>query len=149
MQSHCGPLRTGARRRLGFTLLEVLLVLVILGVIAALVVPRLTGAQHEANIMQTRTMIAKIESSLGVYAALNNGRPPDTLDMLLEPVDASGRAMAPIEKDYPKDAWKNDLNYSLELNPSGTGYDILLWSNGPDGANNQGGGDDINNWDET
>lgn len=135
------------RRRGGFTLLEVLLVLVILGVIAALVVPRLTGSQQQANILATQTKLTQIEQSLRMYAASNNGVPPESLDVLLNPVDKHGRPMEPLETEYPVDAWGNDIRYVLEINETGTGYAIRLWSVGPDGQDNQGGGDDINNWD--
>ncbi|MEX0703287.1 MAG: type II secretion system protein GspG [Planctomycetales bacterium] len=144
MKSH----RNRRRSRPGFTLLEVLLVLVILGVIAALVVPRLTGAQEEGNILATKTKLAQVEQSLGFYAGFNNGRPPESLDMLLNPIDKDGRPMAPIEKEYPKDAWGNDIQYMLDTNLNGTGVAIRLWSFGPDGVNNQGAPDDINNWDK-
>lgn len=134
--------------RRGFTLLEVLLVLVILGVIMGLVVPQLMGRQEEANIRATRLMIGKVETALALFATEDNGRPPELLDDLLDPSAALGRPVDPYVKEYPKDAWGNNLNYTRERNASGTGWDTLLWSNGPDGVNNQGSGDDINNWDE-
>ena len=137
------------RRRAGFTLLEVLLVLVILGVIAALVVPNLIGNQERAMIMATKTHIKKLEANLEMYAIEHDARYPESLDDLLNPVDRDGKAMKPYEKGFPKDAWERRLNYELTIDDNAAGAAVLrIWSNGADGQDDDGSGDDINNWDE-
>ena len=79
-------------RRGGFTLLEVLLVLAILGVIAAIVVPNLLGRQQKANIDQTRIGINNLENSLRMYAIDHDGAFPQggseqMVEALLRPKD--------------------------------------------------------------
>lgn len=133
--------------RPGFTLLEVLLVLVILGVIAALVVPRLTGSQERGYIMATQTRIKELEATIELYAIEHDATYPETLDELLNPVDRNGQPMKPYEKEIPKDAWRQPLNYELVASDDATGsMQPRIWSNGPDKTNDDGGNDDINNW---
>ena len=134
------------RRRGGFTLLEVLLVLIILGVIAALVVPQLMGTQERANINATRASVHGLEETLKLYSVEHSARPPQTLDDLLHPKDLKGQAMKPYLDEFPKDAWGQALNYDPG---SAAGSNTpRIWSNGPNGQNEDGGGDDINNWSE-
>jgi general secretion pathway protein G len=133
------------RRRRGFTLTEVLLVLAILGVIAAMVIPNLIGRQRDAYIRNTRVSIAALESNAKQYAFDHDGEMPTSINALLNPgQDSSGRAIAPYVEKIPKDAWNSPLNYEY---PSGKTQDKpAIWSSGPDKANNEGSGDDINNW---
>ena len=142
---------TSARRRqpqpTGFTLMEVLLVLVILGVIASLVVPRLTGSQERALVMATQTGMKELEAKLELYAVEHMATYPETLQQLLEPVDVDGQPMKPYETEFPKDAWQQPLNYELTFDSNAAGAAMLrIWSNGPNRQNDKGSGDDINNW---
>ncbi|MEO2049299.1 MAG: type II secretion system protein GspG [Pirellulales bacterium] len=133
----------------GFTLMEVLLVLVILGVIAALVVPRLTGSQERALVMATQNGMKALEAKLELYAVEHMANYPENLQMLLEPVDTDGQAMKPYETEFPKDAWEQPLNYELTFDANAAGAAVLrIWSNGPNRQNDKGSGDDINNWDD-
>lgn len=135
------------RRREGFTLLEVLLVLVILGVIAALVVPRLTGSQERALIMATQTGIKELEAKVELFAIEHDATYPESLDALLNPVDRDGKPMKAYATEAPKDAWREPLNYEL-AGDGGAVESIVprIWSNGPNRQNDNGSGDDINNW---
>lgn len=138
--------RTQQKRR-GFTLLEVLLVLVILGVIAALVVPQLTGSQERAMIMAAKTSIKQLEAKVEHYAIEHDATYPETLDDLVQPLDRDGRPMRPYEKEYPRDPWKQPFNYELaQADDDAGGFVPRIWSNGPNKRNDDGGGDDINNW---
>jgi general secretion pathway protein G len=140
---------TKKRNRGGFTLLEVLLVLIILGVIAALVVPQLTGSQQKAMILAAETTIKKLEAKVEFYAVEHESTYPETLDDLLEPVDTDGNVMKPYEKTFPKDPWKQPMNYKLELSTDGSdSMEPRIWSNGPNKKDDDGNGDDINNWAE-
>ena len=141
--------RPQGRRARGFTLLEVLLVLVILGVIGALVVPRLTGSQERAMVMATKTRIKELEANLGLYAVEHDATYPETLDSLLHPVDRDGKAMQPYEPSLPKDAWDQPLNYELTYDQNAANAPVVkIWSNGPNRKNDNGSGDDVNNWSE-
>ncbi len=135
------------RRRGGFTLLEVLLVLAILGVIAAIAVPQLLGRQQEAMIKATASSVKGLEDAVKLYAVEHDGRFPATLDLLLSGVDEeTGQERAPYLEDIPADAWGNVLNY--EYPPTGErqtmGGKPAIWSYGPDMQD--GTEDDINNW---
>lgn len=128
-------------------MIEVMLVLVILGVIAALVVPRMMGTQERANIMATQTHITQLESAIGLYAVEHDASHPESLDDLVNPVDVSGEAMKPYVREIPKDAWRQPLNYESSADDSAAGALVArIWSNGPNKRDDGGGGDDINNW---
>ena len=134
----------------GFTLVEVLIVLLIIGIMAVLVVPRLTGRTESARRTAAQVDIqANIALALDLYE-LDNGAYPTTEQglqaLLTEP------ASAPVPPDWkgpylkkreqPKDPWKNPYVYAYPGQHNPGGYD--LYSRGPDGA--EGGGDDITNW---
>jgi general secretion pathway protein G len=133
----------------GFTLLEVLLVLIILGVIAALVVPRLIGSQEKAMVLAAKTSVKQLEAKVEHYAIEHDATYPETLDDLLKPLDTDGNAMKAYEPAFPKDPWKQPMNYELEASDDGIGsMEPRIWSNGPNKKNDDGNGDDINNWSE-
>jgi len=133
------------RSRRGFTLTEVLLVLAILGVIAAMVIPNLIGRQKDAYIRQTKVSIQALEQTANQYAIDHEGEMPKDINTLMSPgQDSTGKSIAPYLQKPPRDAWNIPLNYEF---PSGKTADKpAIWSCGPDKANNDGSGDDINNW---
>ena len=142
------------QRQAGFTLLEVLLVLAILGVIAAMVVPNLLGRQQEANVKVTRLNIKNFEDAVKLYAVDHDGAFPEgdaetVVTLMTSNVNEdTGEAIQPYIEEVPLDAWKNPLQY--EYPPSGNrqpvGMKPAIWSFGPDGQD--GTDDDITNWDE-
>jgi general secretion pathway protein G len=139
-----------SRRRAGFTLIEVLLVVAILGVIAAAVVPALIGRQQEANIQISRTDIKGLEQALKMYAIDHDGAyldgGKDTLPQLTQASEYRGHKLKPYLEEIPKDAWGEPLYY--EYPSSKAGDKPAIWSSGPNRQNEDGGGDDINNWSE-
>lgn len=142
----------GIRSRRGFTLLEVLLVLAILGVIAALVVPQLLGRQRTANISAARASIQGLESALKMYAVAHDGTFPqggqDALSTLLEPVDRYGKPEEPYLEKTPLDPWGEMLYYEWPNSKAARSTKPAIWSAGPNRQNEDGAGDDINNWGE-
>lgn len=143
------------RRARAFTLLEVLIVVGILALLAAVVVPRFFGVAESAKVTLTRAQIGRtgnIGAALGLYRAAV-GRFPDTsegLRALVEPpaeedLEKKWLAAGPFIEDANAlvDPWGNDFEYAFpgEKN-SEEMYD--LWSFGPDG--DDGTEDDIGNW---
>lgn len=145
--------RTGVvrnNRRRGFTLTEVLLVLAIIGVIAAMVVPNLIGSQKKANIDATKINIKNFEGVIDNYAIANGGEYPqgsreDVINMLMSPgQDGDGRPIPQYLTATPRDAWDQPLYYDAgKPTPAGKPG---IWSSGPNKVNDEGSGDDINNW---
>ena len=139
------------RDRAGFTLIEIMVVIVILGLLAALVVPKLIGRTEEAKKTQARVQIKHIEQALGLFK-LDNGFFPSTeqgLEALVRLPDA-GRAPKNYRKGgyldrVPKDPWGNAYVY---VSPGSHGeYDVS--SQGADGVPGGEGEDgDINSWDQ-
>jgi len=134
----------------GFTLLEVLIVLAIIGVIAAMVVPRLVSQQRNANIQVTKNSIIGLQKALEIYAVDHSATfpsgGPEILDQLLVTSTApDGRTLEPYLKSKPLDAWQRPLYYEYP-NTKINLDEPAIWSAGPDGKNDNGGNDDINNW---
>ncbi|GAB6041073.1 type II secretion system major pseudopilin GspG [Endothiovibrio diazotrophicus] len=135
---------TGKTRSAGFTLIELLIVMAIIGMLAALVGPKLfskfAGSQRDAASAQ----IKMIESALDTYR-LDVGRYPDSLEALTTNPGGSNLWSGPyLKKGVPVDPWKNAYQYRR---PGRHNNDYDLYSMGSDG--NEGGeGDDadITNW---
>ena len=135
------------KKRRGFTLIEIMVVVVIIGLLSALVGPRLIGQSEEAKKKTTFTQISQLDQVLGLFH-LDNGFYPTTdqgLDALVKqptsPPEAINYKKGGYMKKVPKDAWGRDFIYVC---PGEHGdYDISSY--GPDGQ--EGGGDDICNWD--
>jgi general secretion pathway protein G len=130
----------------GFTLIEVLLVLAILGVIMSLVVPRLIGRQKHANADATRLSIKGIDQALKLYALDHSGEFPSSNDglesLITAPAGRDARWRGPYLDTLPVDAWGRAFRYVYPGRHRSGGFDIS--SSGPDGA--AGTEDDINNW---
>ena len=144
--------KTNLARRAGFTLTEVLLVLAIIGVIAAMVVPNLIGSQNKAFVDATKVKIKGLETAVSNYAISNGGEFPqgardEVITLLTTPTqDADGRAVPAQMTDLPKDAWEQILYYEYPSSKVANGTKPAIWSSGPNKTNEDGGGDDISNW---
>ncbi|KGJ94326.1 type II secretion system major pseudopilin GspG [Colwellia psychrerythraea] len=130
----------------GFTLLEVMVVIVILGILASMVVPNLLGSQDRANMQKAVSDVTALETSLSLYKMDNYDYPSTEqgLEALVEQTDIEPEPRRFPEDGYikrlPKDPWGND--YVL-LNPGEQGR-MDVFSVGPDGE--AGTEDDIGNW---
>ncbi len=122
------------RRAAGFTLVELLVVLVILGLLAGIVVPNLIGRTETANIQTTQTQIEQLGSALDMFR-LEVGRYPTTaegLEALIRQPPGVSRWNGPYlrRSTIPTDAWGNEFVYR---SPGEHGpYDLLSY--GADGS---------------
>lgn len=131
-------------RRSAFTLIELLLVLVILAVLAAIVVPKFTGRTDDAKIGAAKATVRLIEGSLDQFE-LDNGRYPTSeegIRALLEMPANVTNWKGPYFKGELKDPWGNEFVYRYPGTVNTNGPDVL--SLGKDGK--EGGGDDLGNW---
>jgi general secretion pathway protein G len=137
-------------KRTGFTLIEVLLVVAILGVIAAAVVPSLIGKQKQALVDQSRNNIRGLEQTLKLYAMDHEGEYPsggqEALSQLTSASEYRGHKLQAYLEDVPKDAWGEPLFYEFPTSKGTKGEKPAIWSAGPNHQNEDGSGDDINNW---
>jgi general secretion pathway protein G len=140
------------RRQGGFTLIEIMVVVVILGILASIVVPRIMSEPDKARVTKARQDIRVLESALNLYK-LDNYAYPSTqqgLDALVhQPAgDPPAKNWKPggYVQQLPKDPWGNPYQY---LQPGAKGGDFDLFSFGADG--HVGGEEfaaDIGNWSE-
>jgi general secretion pathway protein G len=139
-------------RQRGFTLIEIMVVVVILGLLATLVLPRVIGRQEEAFAVKAQADINALSAALKLYK-LDNFTYPSTdqgLEALVkkpdgDPVPKHWKEGGYIER-LPKDPWGNPYQY---LYP-GEKREFDIWSFGADGqAGGEGSGADIGNWEES
>lgn len=135
--------------RAGFTLIEIMVVVVILGLLAALVVPKLMGTTETAKKTQTQVQIKGIEQALELFK-LDNGFYPTTDQGLAALVKAPETGRVP--KNYrkggylgsvPKDAWGNDFAYVAPGQHGDFDISSLGADNAPGGEGEDG---DIHSW---
>ena len=137
---------TRVRREAGFTMIELLVVMVILGLLAALVAPNFVNQGAKARVKTAKLQIANIATALDALA-LDTGRYPSGQEGLRALLDQpSGMDMwdGPYMKKLPKDPWNHDFLYR-----SGNGgHDYELLSYGADGSpGGDGDNADISNLD--
>lgn len=141
--AHRRNVRTRSQR--GFTLVEMLLVLVILAALAAVVVPKFAGRSKQAKETSARSQIANLEIALDMFETDNGYYPSgnDGLNELIsQPNNATSWQGPYLKKGIPVDPWGNNYVYEYPGKQNNGGYDIM--SMGPDGR--VGGSDDITNW---
>ena len=133
----------------GFTLIEMLLVLIIIGILAAMVGPNIIGQSKGARLTAAKADIeTNLSTALDLYE-LHNGRYPSTDQGLKALFEKPSSAPEPTnwqgpylkKKKMPKDPWKRDYVYSSPGAHNKDNYDLS--SLGPDGVESN---DDITNW---
>ena len=137
----------------GFTLIELMVVVIILGILALYIGPKIMGEPEKAKRVKAKMDIATLETALKMYK-LDNGVYPSTEQGLLSLVEMPETGVVPknwrkggyIEKNrVPKDPWGNEFVY---ISPGVHGdFDVISYGlDGVPGGEDEGGLD-INNWD--
>lgn len=133
-----------SKRAQGFTLIEIMLVVVIIGILAAVIGPKLAGRAKTASIKATQQSINNVKTMLGMFE-IQAGRYPTTeegLDALMEkPGELTDEQWdGPYAQEWPRDAWGEDFVYR---SPGEINADFDIISKGPD--KREGTDDDISN----
>lgn len=141
---------TNNKKRAGFTLIELMVVIVILGILAGLIVPRLTDKPDKARVVKAKMQIENLAMAVKQFK-LDNGFYPSTEQGLKALVEKPGVGESP--RDYPEDGyiskipedpWGNDYVYVYP----GEHEEFDLFSLGADGEQGgEGFNADIGNWD--
>lgn len=135
----------------GFTLIEIMVVVIILGLLASVAVPTVMDALGEATVKKARADMSALQTSLKMYR-MSNFTYPSTeqgLEALvtkpsLAPIPRNYRSGGYIEK-LPKDPWGNDYQYTSP----GEGHEYDITSLGGDGiSGGEGENADLSIWDE-
>lgn len=117
--------RTPRRAHRGFTLAELMVVVVIIGLLATLVVPNVLRNLQKAQVAKARADLSTIAAALRDFAIDNGGRYPESLELLIAP-DETGATF--LEQEVvPPDPWGHPYRYEL------AGTDFHLLSTGADG----------------
>ena len=139
-------------RENGFTLIELMAVVVIIGLLATIVGMNVAKRVEEAKIKSTKVQISQLSSALDAFK-MDNGFYPSTEQGLESLVGEPTVGRTPKhyssggylrQKSIPKDPWDNVFNYREPGTKNSDSFDI--WSNGPDAQ--EGTEDDITNWGE-
>lgn len=144
MRSRITP---GPARRSGFTFLEIILVVAIIGILAGIVGPRLVGRSKKAKIQAARAHINSIKTALGTYEVATGSFPTSAegIKALVErPASVPENDWEKTLERVPKDPWGEDFIYVC---PSAHGGDYDVMSKGPD--RQEGTADDINSWEDS
>ena len=135
LRQHCE--RRIVWRQQGFTLVEMLLVLVILATLAAIVYPKVMGRSEQARLTAAQTQIANFKTALDAFEVDNGYYPKGKnglIDLIQQPRDSQNWRGPYIQSDtIPKDPWGNDYIYECPGRHNTTSYDLS--SQGPPGDN--------------
>lgn len=128
-------------RRRAFTLVEMLLVITIIGILAALVIPKMVGRSEQARQAAAHADLSSIKTALDAYEVDNGFYPKSLQDLIQQPSNAKNWH-GPYLDNLPVDPWGNPYVYAFPGRHNPNGFDLS--SVGPDGR--AGTDDDIGNW---
>ncbi|MEX0643316.1 MAG: type II secretion system major pseudopilin GspG [Pirellulales bacterium] len=128
----------------GFTLMEVLLVLVILVVLASMAVTVFSGTQDRADKQAAAGQVGILKGAIDMYRFHTRSYPDDLNGLVSKPTDSrlAEHWSGPYLDKMPKDPWDNDYRFAAPGKHNSDTFDV--WSTGPDSQD--GSDDDIGNW---
>jgi general secretion pathway protein G len=136
------------RKQSGFTLIEIMVVVVIIGLLATMILPNILGRQDQALQVKAGADVRAIGGQLALYK-LDNFAYPSTsegINALVSNPGGKSNWRGYLSKK-PKDPWDNDYQYLSPGQKNPNSFDV--WSFGADGApGGEGNAKDIGNWDE-
>jgi general secretion pathway protein G len=138
------PMRNSNSRSIrhsAFTLVEMLLVVTIIGILAALVIPKIVGRSEQARVTAAHADIAAIKTALDAFEVDNGFFPKNLTDLVAAPGNAKNWHGPYLEK-VPSDPWGNNYVYYYPGKHNAASFDVL--SVGQDAK--EGTDDDIGNW---
>jgi general secretion pathway protein G len=146
-QTHLRKRSAARASRAGFTLSEVLRVLIILVIIGSVAVTVFTGTQDRASVNAATSNISLVRGAIDRYRLDFNKYPAKLEDLWTKPSDSTAAEKWTSEYLEPlkPDPWGNPYQYTAQGKNNPGKYD--LWSNGPDGQS--GTEDDIGNWEKS
>jgi general secretion pathway protein G len=140
-QNHFGTRPSGRIFRHAFTLVEMLLVVTIIGILAALVIPKIVGRSEQARATAAHADLSSIKTALDAFEVDNGFYPKSIQDLVTAPGNARNWHGPYLDK-IPQDPWGNNYVYYFPGKHNTGSYDLL--SVGPDGK--EGTDDDVGNW---
>ena len=140
--------RSLQKRSGGFTLLEIMVVVIIIGVLAATIIPQFMGTTHDAKVSAAKSDVAQLESAMERFN-LHMDRYPtmdEGLKVLVEaPAGEDKKWRGPYIKVLRQDPWGNPYQYRVPGIHHSSTFDV--WSRGADGQDGgEGPSSDIGNW---
>lgn len=130
------------RKTRAFTLIEMMAVVVIIGILAAVIGPKFFGRVNEAQVVRCRQDIENLKKAVTFYKFHTNKFPEELRDLVREPEVKGWKG--PYMDRLPKDAWDNDYEYSA---PGKDNREFDIWSLGQDEKDGgEGMGADITSW---
>jgi general secretion pathway protein G len=137
---HTRPTTSDSKKKSGFSLAELMVVIVILGLLATLVVPKVFDSLRRAFGGKVKSDIMAISNAMDDYAINNGGKYPDTLEELVTP-DENGYSYLK-QKSVPIDPWGMEYQYEPPLQ----GVEPRIFTLGKDGVQGgEGDNEDISN----
>ena len=127
--------------RRAFTLVELMLVVTIIGILAALVIPKIVGRSEQARATAAHADISSIKTALDAFEVDNGFYPKSLQDLVTAPSNAKNWHGPYLEK-VPQDPWGNNYVYYFPGKHNPSAFDLL--SIGPDAK--EGTEDDVGNW---
>jgi general secretion pathway protein G len=138
----------GSKKNAAFTLIEIMIVVIIIGILAATILPQFMGTTHDAKVSAAKGHIAELEAALERFNVHLDRYPTadEGLKVLLEaPAGEEGKWRGPYISQLRNDPWGNPYQYRAPGIHHATRFD--LWSRGKDGADGgEGEAADVGNW---